>query len=77
MGKEIDKSEWKTKDPKMFEYDSINKVVDIFVRKDDRCPFPFHEEDWYHQGQYLKDFIIMLKLFFERHDLPFIIMRDD
>ncbi len=71
MCDEIDKSEWKTKDPKLFEYDSKNGIVDVFVKEDPRCPFPFHEGDWWHQGFYLQSFITYLKLFFERHDLPY------
>ena len=69
----IDKSEWKTKDPKMFEYDSKNQAVDIFVREDERCPF--HEEDWYHEGFWIKDFILELKLFFERYNLQYEIIK--
>lgn len=67
----INETKWKTKNPKLFEYDSINKVVDLFVREDLECPFPFHEEDWYHQGYYLKSFIIYLNVFFERFKLPY------
>lgn len=67
----IDKTDWKTKKPKLFEYDRINNIVDVFVRQDPMCPFPFHEEDWYHQGWYLKHFIMFLNDFFERSDLPF------
>lgn len=66
---EIDKSEWKTKNPFLFEYDSKNKVVDVFVRQDPRCPFPFHEEDWWHQGFYLEDFVLRVKEFFKRNNL--------
>ena len=69
--KEIDKSEWKTKNPKLFEYDSNNNIVDVFVRKDPDCPFPFHEEDWWHQGFYFEEFRLYLNLFFERYDLPY------
>jgi len=36
--------------PKLFEYDSKNKIIDVFVREDPECPYPFHWEDWYHQG---------------------------
>ena len=63
--------DWKTKDPKMFEYDSNNNIVDVFVRKDPDCPFPFHEEDWWHQGLYFEEFRLYLNLFFERYDLPY------
>ncbi len=53
------------KKPKLFEYDKENKIVDIFVRKDPDCPFPFHENDWYHQGFYLDNFLIFLGIFLE------------
>ena len=69
--RKINKSKWITEKPKLFEYESINKAVDVFVREDPQCPFPFHEEDWYHQGYYLKSFIIYLNDFFERFKLPF------
>ena len=67
----IDKSEWKTKNPRPFEYDPINNIVDIFVRQDPRCPFPFHEEDWWHQGFYLSNFLIYLNIFFKRYNLDY------
>ena len=76
MSEEIDKSEWKTKKPKLFEFDSKNGIVDIFVKQDPDCPFPFHEEDWYHQGFYLHYFMIYLKLFLERHNLPYKVIKE-
>jgi len=63
--------EWKTKEPKLFEYDSKNKIVDVFVRQDPYCPFPFHEEDWYHQGFFLEEFIIRLNCFFQNNNLDY------
>ena len=60
----IDKSEWVIKNPKLFEYDSKNKAVDVFVRQDPQCPFPFHKDDWYHQGFYLNEFVLYLNDFF-------------
>ena len=69
MPKEIDKSEWKTKNPLLFEYDSKNDIVDIFVRQDPQCPFPFHEGDWWHQGWFLEHFILIVKEFFRRNYL--------
>ena len=78
MPKEIDKSEWKTKNPKVFEYDSINKIVDIFVKQDPQCPFPFHEDDWWHQGFYLDFFVIVLETFFRNNHLNYqVVIRDD
>jgi len=73
MPKEIDKSEWKTKNPKLFEYDSNNGngIVDIFVKEEPGCPFPFHKDDWYHQGFYLINFITYLNDFFERYNLQY------
>ena len=77
MSEKIDKSEWKTKKPKLFEYDSNNRngVVDIFVRQDPGCPFPFHEEDWYHQGFYLESFVLFLNDFFKRYKLNYRVMK--
>ncbi len=75
MSEEIDISEWKTKKPKILEYDSKNNIVDLFVREDPDCPFPFHEEDWYHQGFYLENFIIYLKSFFKRTKLQYEIRK--
>ena len=69
--KKIDKSEWKTKNPKLFEYDSKNDIVDVFVKEDPRCPFPFHEEDWWHRGFYLWNFIDILNMFFKRNNLQY------
>lgn len=77
MSEGIDKSDWKTEKPKMFEYDSKNNIVDIFVREDLKCPFPFHEEDWYHQGLYLESFVIYIRDLFDRHDLPYMLLKDD
>jgi len=71
----IDKSEWVTKNPKLFEYDSKNKAVDVFVRKDPRCPFPFHKDDWYHQGFYLDDFALRIKQFFHKNDLGYSLIK--
>ena len=51
------------KKPRLFEFDTENKIVDIFVRKDPKCPYPFHKDDWYHQGFYLDEFLTFLKLF--------------
>jgi len=75
MNKEIDKSEWKTKKPKMFEYDKNYDIVDIFVRKDPQCPFPFHEENWWHQGLYLTSFITYVNDLFKRNNLPYKIRK--
>ena len=75
MPQEIDKSEWKTKNPKLFEYDSKNNIVDAFVKQDPLCPFPFHEEDWYHQGFYLNSFITYLRDFFKRYNLQYKVVK--
>ena len=77
MNDKIDKSEWKTKNPRLFEYDSKNEIVDIFLRKDPKCPFPFHEEDWWHQGFYIVGFIMFLNDFFERYKLPYTVMENE
>lgn len=77
MSKKIDKSEWKTKNPNLFEYDSKNSAVDVFVRQDERCPFPFHEEDWYHQGFFLDDFMTILDIFIQKNNLPYHLMKNE
>ena len=77
MGKKIDKSDWKTKNPRLFEYDSKNEIVDIFIREDPKCPFPFHEEDWWHQGFYIVGFIMFVNDFFERYKLPYTVMENE
>lgn len=59
------------KNPKPIEYDDTGGIVDIFVRRDPECPYPFHEDDWYHQGFYLKEFVRMLNRFFERNKLNY------
>ena len=61
--------------PKLFEYDKNNDIVDVFVRRDPYCPFPFHKDDWYHQGFYLREFIIYLNDFFEKYDLPYEVIK--
>jgi len=71
----IDKSEWVTENPKVFEYDSKNKAVDVFVRPDLRCPFPFHKDDWFHQGFFLNDFVSMIKQFFHKNDLGYSLIK--
>ena len=73
--KKIDRSDWKLEHPKMFEYDSKNDIVDIFIREDLKCPFPFHEEDWWHQGLYLNSFITYVNDLFERNDLQYKIVK--
>ena len=77
MSEKIDKSEWKTKNPKLFEFDSNNGngIVDVFVREDPACPFPFHKEDWYHQGWYLEHFVLFLNDFFKRYKLDYRVMK--
>lgn len=77
MSDKIDKSEWKTKNPKLFEYDSKNDIIDVFVKQDPRCPFPFHEEDWWHQGFYLWNFVDILNFFFKRNKLPYTVMKNE
>ena len=76
MSEEIDKTEWKTKNPKIFEYDSKNNIVDIFVKEDPDCPFPFHKDDWWHQGFYFENFIIYINSFFKRVKLPYTVMKN-
>jgi len=61
------------KEPGVLEFDEKNQVIDLFVREDKDCPFPFHENDWYHQGFTIREFIIILREFFEKHKLPFVV----
>ncbi|MHA1408777.1 MAG: hypothetical protein ACTSQY_00415 [Candidatus Odinarchaeia archaeon] len=61
--------------PRLFEYDDKNKIVDVFIRRDPDCPFPFHDDDWYHQGFYLDEFISYLEHFFEENDIPYILKK--
>lgn len=59
------------KNPKLFEYDDTEDIVDVFIKEDKKCPYPFTNKEWYHQGFYLKNFILYLNDFFERYDLPY------
>jgi len=59
------------KDPTFLEFDETEDVVDVFVRKDPECPYPFHQDDWYHQGFYLYSFIMILNTFFRKNKLPY------
>jgi hypothetical protein len=59
------------KNPKLLEFDDTEGIIDIFVKKDPNCPYPFTNGEWYHQGFLLKNFIIYLKDFFERNNLPY------
>ena len=68
--------------PKLFEYDETEDIVDVFVYRDYRCPYPYtitntrnNSDIWVHQGFYLKNFIIYLNDFFERNKLPFEIIK--
>lgn len=63
------------KNPGFFEYDRDNNIVDIFVRKDPECPFPFHKDDWYHQGLYFDEFVTRVKLFFKQNDLDYSLIK--
>lgn len=63
--------------PKLFEYDHINKIVDVFVKEDKNCPYPFITsssdlgDKAYHQGFRLEEFVIFLNDFFKRAELPY------
>lgn len=60
----------------MFEYDETEDIVDIFVKKDPICPYPFTNKEWYHQGFYLLNFLTYLNDFFERNNLPYKVERN-
>lgn len=49
------------KNPRVFEYDETEGIIDIFVRKDPNCPYPFHEDDWYHEGFTVEEFFDALQ----------------
>jgi hypothetical protein len=82
MGKKKFFERWNMTDhgdkPKLLEYDPKNDIVDIFIYRDPNCPYPYtitntrdDSDIWKHQGFYLKNFIIYLKDFFERNNLPY------
>jgi hypothetical protein len=60
---------------RLFEYDETEDIVDVFVKKDPQCPYPFTNGEWYHQGFYLEEFIIYLNSFFEKNELPFEVVK--
>jgi len=62
--------------PKLFEYDDSEGIVDIFIKEDPQCPYPFSNGEWYHQGFYMNEFIIYLNDFFSRYKLPYNIKGD-
>lgn len=71
-------------EPKLFEYDEGNKIVDVFTYKDPRCPYPYsitntrNDSDiWTHQGFYVTDFIERLKGFLSENNLPFTIQKKE
>jgi hypothetical protein len=65
------------KDPKVFEYDDTEDIVDIFVREDPEYPYPFHFDDWYHQGFSFKSFLLYIDDFFKKNKLPYKVVLID
>jgi hypothetical protein len=70
--------------PKLFEFDPKNDIVDVFVYKDYHCPYPFtvtntrsENDKWFHQGFFLKNFIIYLNDFFERNNLKYKVIENE
>lgn len=68
--------------PNLFEYDPKNNIVDVFIYKDTRCPYPFtitntrDENDiWFHQGFFIDDFIRELDVFLRKNDLPYYLIK--
>ena len=61
--------------PKLFEYDPINKIVDVFVYRDPDCPYPYTttntDDPWHHQGFYKGEFIRIIDELFKKNDLPY------
>ncbi len=69
--------------PNLFEYDPKNDIVDVFVYKDTRCPYPFtiintrdENDKWFHQGFSIDDFIRELDVFLRKNDLPYYIVEE-
>ena len=69
--------------PSLFEFDPKNNIVDVFVYKYTRCPYPFtitntrDENDiWFHQGFFIDDFIRELNVFLRKNDLPYHIVEE-
>lgn len=67
----------------LFEYDQKNNIVDVFIYKDTRCPYPFtitntRDENhiWFHQGFFMDDFIRELGVFLRKNDLPYYIVEE-
>ena len=68
--------------PNLFEYDPKNDIVDVFVYKNARCPYPFtitntrDENDiWFLQGFFIDDFIRELDVFLRKNDLPYYLIK--
>ena len=69
--------------PNLFEYDPKNDIVDVFVYRDPRCPYPYtitntrkDEEIWTHQGFFIDDFIKKIDLFLRKNDIPYYIVEE-
>jgi hypothetical protein len=69
--------------PNLFEYDPKNDIVDVFVYKDTRCPYPFtitntrdENDKWFHQGFFKDDFIRALDVFLRKNHLPYHIVEE-
>jgi hypothetical protein len=65
------------KNPKLFEFDETEEIVDVFVKEDLECPYPFTNGEWYHQGFYLSNFIIFVNDLFERNNLPYEVIKKE
>ena len=68
--------------PQLFEFDSKNKIVDVFVYRDPDCPYPYtitntrnDSNIWTHQGFYLNEFMMILDVFLRKNNLPFEIIE--
>ena len=69
--------------PNLFEYDPKNDIVDVFVYKNARCPYPFtitntrdENDKWFHQGFLIDDFIREFNVFLRKNDLPYYIVEE-
>lgn len=67
--------------PNLFEFDPKNNIIDVFIYRDSRCPYPFTitntENVWYHRGFFMYDFINKLKIFLKKNKLPYKIVECD
>jgi hypothetical protein len=69
--------------PSLFEFDPKNDIVDVFVYRNNKFPYPYTitntkdgSDIWTHQGFFLKDFIRELDVFLQKNKLPYKIVEE-